>query len=130
MSRPSPQPTQKKSLPIKRTDGEPLTRNDLQYDFLQAIFSDTHTVFTDPNPTLNGEPPGTKVTFRDLYVNYLIRSPRASKVLKEKMTDVPDFGTDFAKLALLTNVGRINTTMACECQVLLLNRFCISIGHH
>jgi Ino eighty subunit 1 len=114
--RPSPQPVHKKTVPycVKRNDGDPITRNDLQYDLLHHIFSDEHAVFTDPNPTLRGDPPGTKTTFHDLYINALIRSPRASKVLREKMLDTPEFGTDFAKLSLLANVGRINTTMACE----------------
>jgi Ino eighty subunit 1 len=114
--RPSPQPVHKKAVPycVKRNDGDPITRSDLQYDLLHHIFSDEHAVFTDPNPTLRGDPAGTKTTFHDLYVNTLVRSPRASKVLREKMLDTPKFGTDFAKLALLANVGRINTTMACE----------------
>lgn len=30
------------------------------------------------------------------------------------MVDTPAFAIEFAKIALLTNVGRINTTMACE----------------
>lgn len=95
-------------------DAEPLTREDLQYDLLHHIFDDKQAVFTDPNPTLHSEPALTKVTFRDLYVNALVRSPRSSKVLREKMLDTPQFGTDFAKISLLANVGRINTTMACE----------------
>lgn len=99
---------------IKHADGEPLTRLDLQFDLLHHIFYDEHQVFTDPNTTLDGRPPGSKVTFRDLYVNYIVHSPKATKVLKEKMADLPDFATDFAMLALLTNVGRINTTMSCQ----------------
>jgi len=114
---------------IKKSDGEPLTRVDLQFDLLNAIFSDTHQVFTDPFPN-GGRPAGTKVTFRcvassstclstnmyssDLYVNAIYNSPKASKILKEKMSDIPDFATDFAMMTLLANVGRINTTMSCE----------------
>lgn len=30
------------------------------------------------------------------------------------MVETPAFAIEFAKIALLTNVGRINTTMACE----------------
>ncbi|KAK7463793.1 hypothetical protein VKT23_005732 [Stygiomarasmius scandens] len=96
---------------IKKSDGEPLTRADLQFDLLNAIFSDTHQVFTDPFPN-GGRPAGTKVTFRDLYVNAIYNSPKASKILKEKMSDIPDFATDFAMMTLLANVGRINTTMS------------------
>lgn len=98
-----------RKLALKRTDGEPLTRQDLQYDVLCGIFEDQHAIFTDPFSDARSG----KVTFRDLYVNALINSPRSSKVLRDKMNDVPEFGTDFAKISLLANVGRINTTMAC-----------------
>ena len=98
---------------IKRADAEPLTRADLQYDFLKSIFDDDQVVFTDPFQTLGGKPPGSKVTFRDLYVNALYNSNKCSKVLKEKMVENPAFAIEFAKISLLTNVGRINTTMAC-----------------
>ena len=54
------------------------------------------------------------VNFCDLYVNALYNSPKCSKVLKDKMVETPAFAIEFAKIALLTNVGRINTTMACE----------------
>ena len=104
---------------IKRADAEPLTRADLQYDFLKSIFDDDQVVFTDPFQTLGGKPPGSKVTFRDLYVNALVNSPRSSKNIKDKMVDTPEFGNDFAKISLLANVGRINTTMACKCVVIV-----------
>ena len=58
--------------------------------------------------------PGTPlVNFCDLYVNALFNSTKCSKVLKDKMVDTPEFAIEFAKIALLPNVGRINTTMAC-----------------
>lgn len=95
---------------IKRNDGEPLTREDLQYALLRHIFDDQHAVFTDP---FSAEP-SKKVTFRDLYVNALLSSPRSSRAIKDKMLEMPEYATDFAMLALLANVGRINTTMACE----------------
>ena len=76
------------------------------------MFEDQHAVFTDPyKSATDGQ--SNKLTFRDLYVNALINSPRSSKVLRDKMTESPEFGTDFAKISLLANVGRINTTMAC-----------------
>ncbi|GJE85975.1 hypothetical protein PsYK624_020550 [Phanerochaete sordida] len=118
--RPSPQSmpsaglqgTHRKTLAVKHQDGEPLTRVDLQYDLLYYLFSDVHTVFTDPHPTLHGQPAGTKVSFRDLYVNTLLHSPRCSKVSREKLQDNPKFADEFAKISVLSNVGRINTTMA------------------
>ncbi|RPD81829.1 hypothetical protein L226DRAFT_528065 [Lentinus tigrinus ALCF2SS1-7] len=102
----------KKNLAVKRQDGEPLTRVDLQYDLLYSLFTDKHAVFTDPYTTIRGDPAGTKVTFRDLYVNALIHSPRCSKASRDKIREAPDFGNEFAMISLLSNVGRINTTMA------------------
>ncbi|KAK7694486.1 hypothetical protein QCA50_001672 [Cerrena zonata] len=112
MPNPGPQGSHRKSLAVKHLDGEPLSRADLQYDFLYYLFSNTRTVFTDPFTTIHGAPPGTKVTFRDLYVNSLVQSARCSKVTRERLVDNPVFGDEFAKISLLSNVGRINTTMA------------------
>lgn len=105
----------RKTLAVKRVDGEPLTRVDLQYDMLYHIFADKHAVFSDPYTTIRGDPAGTRVTFRDLYVNALIHSPRCSKASRDKIRESPEFGNEFAMISLLSNVGRINTTMACEC---------------
>ncbi|KAL4243230.1 Ino eighty subunit 1 [Abortiporus biennis] len=102
-----PQYLGRKTLPIKRGDAEPLTREDLQYDLLYFIFADSARVFVDPMAP--GRP---LVNFCDLYVNALFNSTKCSKVLKDKMVETPEFAIEFAKIALLTNVGRINTTMA------------------
>jgi Ino eighty subunit 1 len=117
----------RKALPIKRNDAEPLTREDVQYgdisfvrvhvrpsiltssaaDLLYHIFADKTGVFHSPIP-------GKMCSFRDLYIHALYNSNKCSKVLKDKMVDTPAFGVELAKISLLTNVGRINTTMACE----------------
>lgn len=104
----------RRSFAVKHSDGEPLTRADLQYDLLHHIFSNTQAVFSDPYRTLNGAPAGTKVTFRELYINSLLHSPRCSKASRDKIIESPAFGIEFSKMSLLSNVGRINTTMACE----------------
>ncbi|CEH15732.1 hypothetical protein CBOM_04953 [Ceraceosorus bombacis] len=39
-----------RNLPVKRYDGEPLTRADLQHAVLCHIFGDTQRVFTNPRP--------------------------------------------------------------------------------
>ncbi|KIK71225.1 hypothetical protein GYMLUDRAFT_79342 [Collybiopsis luxurians FD-317 M1] len=98
----------RKALPIKRNDAEILTREDVQYDLLEYIFADETSVFT---PQTEGAS-ASKITFRELYVNALYHSNKCSKVLKEKMLETPAFGVELAKISLLTNVGRINTTMA------------------
>ena len=104
----SPQYLGRKTLPIKRADAEPLTREDLQYDLLYFIFADPTRAFVDSMAP--GKP---LVNFCDLYVNALFNSNKCSKVLKDKMLQSPQFATDFAMLALLANTGRINTTMSC-----------------
>ncbi|EPQ60889.1 hypothetical protein GLOTRDRAFT_113402 [Gloeophyllum trabeum ATCC 11539] len=104
----SSQYVHRKTVPIKRGDAEPLTRKDVQFAVLHHIFSDTARVFTDPSPGKAAN----KVTFADLYVNALFNSSKCSKVLKDKMVETPPFALEFAKICLLTNVGRINTTMA------------------
>ncbi|ETW87466.1 hypothetical protein HETIRDRAFT_457033 [Heterobasidion irregulare TC 32-1] len=105
----------RKLFAIKHDEAQPLTRRDIQYDLLHAIFSNPLRAFTDPHapapaPSLAAPAP-QKVSFRDLYVRALLQSPRCSRALREKMQDSPEFATDFAKIALLANVGRVNTTM-------------------
>jgi Ino eighty subunit 1 len=99
----------RKALPIKRNDAEPLTREDVQFDLLCHIFNDRQKVFTPQAPSED-----SKVHFCDLYVNALYMSHKCSKVLKDKMAETPAFAVELAKISLLTNVGRINTTMACK----------------
>ena len=111
LSLPRPQYVSRKTLAIKRGDSEILTRNDVQYAFLDCVFNDKTLAFTDETP---GKPP-TKVNFCDLYVHALYNSAKCSKVMRDKMLETPAFAVEFAKISLLTNVGRINTTMACMC---------------
>jgi Ino eighty subunit 1 len=99
----------RKALPIKKNDAEPLTRVDVQYDLLDYIFSDKKAVFTNQT----APSPSPKIPFCELYVNAIFNSSKCSKVLKEKMVETPAFAVELAKISLLTNVGRINTTMAC-----------------
>lgn len=103
----------RKALPIKRNDAEPLTREDVQFDLLNYIFSDTTAAFTSTTPGKTA-----RIPFSELYINALYSSAKCSKVLKDKMIDTPAFATELAKFSLLTNVGRINTTMACKMPVL------------
>ena len=128
----SPSPSssfaRRKAFAIKHQEAEPLTRRDLQHDFLYHIFAARERVFTDPTLSPKedgggGGGGGGTVTFRDLYVHALMSSPRCSKALREKMQETPEFATDFAKMSLLANVGRVNTTMTCLCP------FCPSVYH-
>lgn len=100
----------KKVVPIKKNDAEMLTRQDIQFDLLDAIFSDPTRAFT--NPSAPGHT-ARKLTFGELYINALYDSAKCSRVLKDKMKEIPAFALELAKISLLANVGRINTTMAC-----------------
>ncbi|VDB99851.1 unnamed protein product [Peniophora sp. CBMAI 1063] len=102
--------SRKVNMAIKRHDSETLTREDVQYDLLNAIFLDNHRVFTDESATPDNPKP--LVAFCDLYVNALYNSTKCSKIMRDKMHETPAFAIEFAKISLLTNVGRINTTMA------------------
>ncbi|KIM48014.1 hypothetical protein M413DRAFT_439710 [Hebeloma cylindrosporum] len=104
-------PTPRRVIPIKRADGEPLTRVDIQHDLLQAIFDDPQEVFSNPYPP-NDTEAGAKLCFRNLYLKAILHSPKATKALKDKMNESSEFALDFAMLSLLVNVGRVNTTMS------------------
>jgi Ino eighty subunit 1 len=119
--RQSPSTPSRRTIALKRADGEPLTRADIQYDVLYNIFRDTHDVFTDPYPPDVKPPP--KISFRDLYLKCILHSPKATKALKDKMSDSQTFAEDFGMLALLVNVGRINTTMSCKIPVARLSAY-------
>ncbi|KAJ7630673.1 hypothetical protein FB45DRAFT_542677 [Roridomyces roridus] len=103
----------RKALPIKRNDAEPLTREDIQYDFLNHIFHDNCVAFSLPMmDTANGPLGPQPCTFREIYVNAIYRSSKCSKVIKDKMVDTPAFGIELAKISLLVNIGRVNSTLA------------------
>lgn len=104
-------PVPRRVVALKRADGEPLTRVDIQYDVLDGIFSDDNEVFSDPYADSEG---GNKICFRELYISAILHSPKATKALKDKMVESSVFAKDFAMLSLLVNVGRVNTTMSCK----------------
>lgn len=187
-----------RNLPVKRYDGEPLSRSDLQHNFLSYLFDDTHRVFRNPRPGLKGPPKSTTwrcavpiypqgmakgctrrsdeteeelreyearvskyedtpfvdgegvvkeeevkdpetgvidtkampntlrqrqgcpppgnamLTFKELFIESLLQSGKCTRAMREKMVADENFAEDFAKVCLLVNAGRINTTLACE----------------
>ncbi|KAK2606191.1 hypothetical protein QQS21_003361 [Conoideocrella luteorostrata] len=91
---------------LKKEDGEPLWREDIQYDFLRAVFDNDRKVFT------NSYKPGLeKQTFADLYIDTMSRSSKTSKVLRDKLLSDRDAAKGMAMVCLLVNVGRMNTTL-------------------
>lgn len=98
---------------LKKTDGEPFWRKDIQYDFLEALFENEQRVFTNlfAYCTVPGFYGGAKYTFAELYVRTLAESSKCSKILKERLLKDFDMGKSVAKVCLLVNTGRMNTTI-------------------
>lgn len=94
---------------LKKEDGEPLWRRDIQYDFLKAVFDDERRVFT--NNYEKGSP--VKQNFADLYIDTMARSSKTSKVLRDKLLSDREAAKGMAMVCLLVNVGRMNTTLNC-----------------
>lgn len=94
---------------LKKEDGEPLWRKDIQYDFLRAVFDNEDKVFTN-----SYDPEMEKQCFADLYIDTMSRSSKTSKVLRDKLLSDRDAAKGMAMVCLLVNMGRMNTTLNCE----------------
>jgi Ino eighty subunit 1 len=94
---------------LKKDDGEPLWRVDIQYDFLKAVFDNETRVFTN---TYDDTLP--KQNFADLYIDTMSRSSKTSKVLRDKLLSDREAAKGMAMVCLLVNMGRMNTTLNCE----------------
>jgi Ino eighty subunit 1 len=102
---------------LKKDDGEPLWREDIQYDFLKAVFDDERKEFTNSyEPEKIG-----KQCFADLYIDTMSRSSKTSKVLRDKLLSDREAAKGMAMVCLLVNIGRMNTTLNCK------NRPCSSL---
>ena len=53
-----------------------------------------------------------KLTFKELYIESLLNSSKCTKSMRDKILADEEYAEDFAKVCLLVNVGRINTTLA------------------
>ncbi|KAK3955357.1 hypothetical protein QBC32DRAFT_43341 [Pseudoneurospora amorphoporcata] len=92
---------------LKKDDGEPLWRKDIQYDFLKAVFDNELKVFTNSyEPDKIG-----KQCFADLYIDTMSRSSKTSKVLRDKLLSDREAAKGMAMVCLLVNIGRMNTTL-------------------
>lgn len=98
-----------RQLHIKKSDGAPLWRKDIQYDFLKLVFENDKKVFTDPFIPLADR--DKKITFSDLYIKTMAQSARVSKVLREKLLTDKAASLPTTMISLLVNVGRMNTTI-------------------
>ena len=96
---------------LKKEDGIPLWRKDIQYDFLRLVFYDQTKCFTKKSDGSNGW------TFAEIYIDAMAKSSKCSKILKEKLLQDVEGALSMAMVCLLVNVGRMNTTLNCECPV-------------
>lgn len=94
---------------LKKEDGEPLWRKDIQYDFLDYIFRNDVKCFTN-----SYEPTTAKQCFADLYIDTMARSSKTSKILREKLQSEREPAKNMAMVCLLVNLGRMNTTLNCK----------------
>ena len=94
---------------LKKEDGIPLWRKDIQLRFLECVFEDDTPVFTKAYDGTPGH------TFADIYVDAMARSSKTSKILKEKLLADRGAAMHMAMICLLVNVGRMNTTLNCTC---------------
>ena len=95
---------------LKKPDGVPLWRKDIQFQFLHLIFNDDKKVFTNSYD-------GTKDrTFADVYVDAMARSSKTSKILRDKLLSERKNALNMAMVCLLVNLGRMNTTLNCKYQ--------------
>lgn len=89
---------------IKKPDGIPLWRIEIQYTFLDLVITNKQAVFTNRD--------GQKgFNFADIYIDCLARSSKTSKVLKERLFVDRPAAENMAMICLLVNVGRMNTTL-------------------
>ena len=93
---------------LKKDDGIPLWRKDIQFSFLRAVFEDQTRVFTRVDDGTPGH------TFSEIYIAAMAKSSKTSKILREKLLTEHEAATNMAMVCLLVNVGRMNTTLNCK----------------
>lgn len=93
---------------LKKEDGVPLWRKDVQYEFLKLVFYDTTPAFTKFSDRSKGH------TFAEVYIDAMAKSSKCSKILKEKLLQDQEGAISMAMVCLLVNVGRMNTTLNCK----------------
>lgn len=90
---------------LKKDDGIPLWRKDIQYDFLRYVFEDDKPVFHKVSDGTANH------TFADIYLDAMAKSSKCSKILKDKLLTERTAAINMAMVCLLVNVGRMNTTL-------------------
>ncbi|RVX68564.1 hypothetical protein B0A52_07988 [Exophiala mesophila] len=90
---------------IKKPDGTPLWRKEIQFEFLRIVIEDTKPVFTRISDGQTG------CNFADVYIDCMARSSKTSKILKDRLQIDRQAAQNMAMICLLVNIGRMNTTL-------------------
>ena len=90
---------------IKKPDGIPLWRKEIQYAFLHEVVHDETLCFTRLGSTT------PDASFADVYIESMARSSKTSKLLKDRLHVDKAAARNMAMICLLVNVGRMNTTL-------------------
>ena len=93
---------------LKKEDGIPLWRKDIQFSFLRAVFEDQTPAFTNIEDGSKGH------SFASIYIKAMARSNKTSRILRDKLHTDIEAATNMAMVCLLVNVGRMNTTLNCK----------------
>jgi len=107
-----------RSRHLKKDDGKPFLRKDIQYQFLKKLFGNKTRAFTDPYPeskdkvmTEPEDEPNHKLTFAELYIKTIAHSSKCSKILRDRLLNDMQMSIPTSMICLLVNVGRMNTTI-------------------
>lgn len=119
-----------RSRHLKKNDGEPYWRNEIQFAFIMELLFNHFRVFKNP---YYGTPEGfdwpehfkvfkdsdgkthpndgQTLTFFELYLVTLLKSSKISKILKARLMLDINYALNFTVISLLVNIGRLNTTV-------------------
>jgi Ino eighty subunit 1 len=98
---------------LKKEDGIPLWRKDIQFEFLRHVFENRKPVFS------NSYEEKTGYSFADVYIYAMAVSSKTSKILRDKLLSDRRAAVHMAMVCLLVNVGRMNTTLNCKIHPLI-----------
>lgn len=108
-----------RSRHLKKFDGQPFWRKDIQYSLLKSLFDNDIKAFTDPFPDSDENvsmddrelDPRGRLSFAELYIKSIAHSSKCSKVLKDRLLNDMKMSIPTCMICLLVNVGRMNTTI-------------------
>lgn len=139
---------------LKKDDGEPYWRREVQFTFLFRLLLNRERVFINPYYGTDesydwpdhfkkvrnsdgsvSEHTGQKVTFFELYLITLLKSSKVSKILKDRLLVDINYALNFCVICLLVNIGRLNTTVNFDYEMKSQFRTyhpipCLQVGNH